>query len=117
METIVGEGCEELPAGLSVTGHAEVIACQSAVDKTGNRRLDGATLYTTAEPCFMCSYVIRQCRLSLIVYGTETPGVGGVTSELPILTDSGLSNWAPPPRVLGGVLQKECRNLRTADND
>jgi tRNA(adenine34) deaminase len=56
---LIGEGIEQLPAGQLLTGHAEVLACQRAVDKIGSRFLRGATLYSTAEPCFMCSYVIR----------------------------------------------------------
>lgn len=108
---IVGEGCEELPSGVNITGHAEVLACQSAVNQTGSRRLVGATLYTTAEPCFMCSYVIRQCGISLVVYGVETPAVGGITSSCPILTDEALSTWSPAPGVLGGVLRRECGML------
>jgi tRNA(adenine34) deaminase len=32
---IIGEGIEQLPAGLLLTGHAEVLACQQAVEKTG----------------------------------------------------------------------------------
>src|SRR3954454_2618534 len=66
---IFGEASEALPAGTSVTGHAEVLACQAALDRTGRRELAGAALYTTAEPCFMCSYVIRQLRVALVVYG------------------------------------------------
>ena len=114
---IVGEGIEELPTGTNVTGHAEVLACQMALDATGRRRLHGATLYTTAEPCFMCSYVIRQCGISQVVYGLETPTVGGVTSSLPILTDANLAEWNPPPRVLGGILQAECHSVRSTERE
>src|SRR3954454_13439355 len=66
---IVGEASETLPMGTSVTGHAEVLACQEALDRTGRRDLAGAVLYTTAEPCSMCSYVVRQLGINLVVYG------------------------------------------------
>ena len=110
---IVGEGIEDLPAGVDVTGHAEILACQAATDQIGSTRLAGATLYSTAEPCFMCSYVIRQCEVSLVVFGVDTPNIGGITSSHPILTDMSLSGWRPAPRVLAGVLQNECGNLRS----
>lgn len=113
---IVGEGIDELPAGNSVTGHAETLACQSAVHHTGSKLLDGARLYTAAEPCFMCSYVIRQCGISLVVYGLDTPIVGGISSSMPILVDASLSDWLPPPRVLGGVLRDECRKLKQTNH-
>jgi tRNA(adenine34) deaminase len=108
---IVGEGVEGLPAGSDVTAHAEVIACQQAVDNLGSKQLDGAILYSTAEPCFMCSYVIRQCGISLVVFGKDTPDIGGVTSNLPILTYAQFENWLPPPKVLSGILQSECEQL------
>jgi len=114
---IVGEGIEDVPAGSSVTGHAEILACQSAVDRMGSRLLDGATLYSTAEPCFMCSYVIRQCGIALVVYGLDTPGVGGVTSRMPILTDPSLSDWMPPPRVVKGILSNECQELTPTNRE
>jgi len=60
---IIGEGIEALPTGSSITGHAETLACQAALDATGRRVLAGAVLYTTAEPCFMCAYAIRQLRI------------------------------------------------------
>ena len=109
---IVGEGFEELPNGTNVAGHAEIIACQDAVDRTGNKKLEGATLYTTSEPCFMCSYVIRQCGISTVAYGLDTPIVGGITSPLPVLTDSRLTPWMPPPHVIPGVLRNECQALK-----
>jgi len=64
---IVGEGVEQLPAGNILTGHAEVLACQQAIETLTVRSLEKAILYTTAEPCFMCSYVIRQCRIAQVV--------------------------------------------------
>ncbi len=111
---IVGEGIEELPTGMSITGHAEILACQMAVRQNGHRQLTGATLYTTAEPCFMCSYVIRQCGISLVVYGLETPVIGGITSSHPILTDGSLDGWETAPRVVGGILAEACQRLRSA---
>jgi tRNA(adenine34) deaminase len=99
--------------GTSVTGHAEVLACQEAPDRTGRRDLAGAAFYTTAEPCYMCSYVIRQLRVAMVVYGVETPLIGGVTSDHPILTDPALDPWRPAPVVTGGVLRADCERLKS----
>ena len=110
---IAGEGIEEVPGGNNLTGHAEVLACQNAVEQTGSRRLDGATLYSTGRA--LLHVFVRPSgspEISLVVYGLETPHIGGVTSAHPILTDAGLTDWKPAPRVLGGVLSDECRQLR-----
>jgi tRNA(adenine34) deaminase len=109
---IIGEGIETLPTGTSITGHAETLACQAALDATSRRDLAGAVLYTTAEPCFMCAYSIRQLRFGLVVYGIETPVIGAVTSIHPILTDRALDVWRPAPAVIGGVLREECERLK-----
>jgi len=101
-----------LPTGPSLTGHAEIIACQAAIDATGRKDLAGAVLYTTAEPCFMCAYVIRQLRIGLAVYGKEAPVIGAVTSIHPILTDPALDGWQPAPAVIGGVLREECERMK-----
>ena len=108
---IVGEGVEQLPRGNDPTGHAEVLACRMAAARLGSSRLEGAVLYSTAEPCLMCSYVIRKSGVASVVYGTAVPHVGGVTSSLPVLTTPSLDEWRPAPRVLGGVLAEECRKL------
>src|SRR5215472_4522090 len=84
---IIGEGIETLPVGSSITGHAETLACQAALDAIGRSDLAGATLYTTAEPCFMCAHAIRHLRIGFVVYGIDTPVIGAVTSIHPILTD------------------------------
>jgi tRNA(adenine34) deaminase len=110
--TIIGEGAETLPTGPSLTGHAEILACQAALDATGRRDLRGAVLYTTAEPCFMCAYAIRHLRVGLVVYGIDTPTIGAVTSIHPILTDPALDGWRPAPTVIGGILSDECERLK-----
>lgn len=111
---IVGEGAEELPNGSDPTGHAEVLACRNALARLGSSRLEGAVLYSTAEPCFMCSYVIRVSGIAAVVYGVAVPHVGGATSVLPVLSSSFLDEWRPAPRVQGGVLAEECRRLHGA---
>ncbi|MGE0456032.1 MAG: nucleoside deaminase [Vicinamibacteria bacterium] len=108
---IVGEGSEELPKGNDPTGHAEVLACRNALVRQGRSRLEGAVLYSTAEPCFMCSYVIRASGIAAVVYGVAAPHVGGATSVLPVLNSPLLDGWRPAPRVQGGVLAEECRTL------
>src|SRR5262245_73190 len=110
---VIGEGIETLPAGTSITGHAELLACQAAIDASGRKGLAGAVLYTTAETCFMCAYAIRQLCIGLVVYGIEPPQVGAVNSANPILTDPALDGWRPAPAVIGGILRDKCERLTT----
>src|SRR5262249_11764351 len=110
---IIGEGIEQVPSGNDPTGHAEILACREAVETLCLRNLHGAALYSTAGPCLMCSYVIRQLGIAQVIYGLETPMIGGATSSLPILTTAELNDWKPAPQIIGGVLAGECRRLRS----
>jgi len=96
---VLGESGEESPGGTVPFAHAELLAIQRAVRDTGRRQLPGAVLYTTHEPCLMCSYAIRVTRLARVVIGVPTPEVGGVTSRHPILTSREVPGWGDPPRV------------------
>lgn len=105
---IISEGIEQLPNGMDITGHAELIAVQNAVTKVGQRSLPAnACLYSTAEPCFMCSYTIRNAGISQVVYCLDTPLTGGVSSSMPVLTEPSLNSWRPAPTIVSGILQRE----------
>lgn len=100
------EGAENLPSPLA---HAEILAILKAIKYTGSKELQNCILYTTVEPCFMCSYLIRQTKIKEVVFGTTTPETGGVSSEFPILTAISIRKWHPPPVVVDGVLKEECQ--------
>jgi tRNA(adenine34) deaminase len=110
-DRILAEGVEAVKARTDLTAHAEVEAIRAACAELKTTNLNGCILYTTAEPCFMCSYAIRQARISQVVIGRSAPGIGGVTSQHAILTDPSIENWTPPPQVIKGVLQGECEEL------
>jgi|SRR5690625_244981 len=106
--TEASEGSGELP---QMTAHAEMIAVLKAVQITANKDLSGTWLVTTVEPCFMCSYLIRQTGISKIIYGTTTDETGGDSSQFPFLTSDKIRKWAPAPEVVGGVMAAECRAI------
>jgi tRNA(adenine34) deaminase len=57
--------------------HAEILAIHKACKILGTWRLTGHTLYSSLEPCVMCSGVILQSRLDRVVYSaTDTKGGG-----------------------------------------
>lgn len=56
--------------------HAEILAIEKACDVIGNWHLDECVLYTTMEPCMMCSGAIVQSRIKKVVYGVENKKFG-----------------------------------------
>jgi tRNA(adenine34) deaminase len=108
---IIAEGIERVKGKNDLTAHAEIEAVKEACAKLASSNLEGCTLYTTAEPCFMCSQLIRQTRISQVVFGRRVPHIGGVTSKFPVLTDATCDKWSPPPVVVAGILADECEQL------
>jgi guanine deaminase len=51
------------------TAHAEVMAIRMACRDLGAIHLEGATIYSTTEPCPMCFAAIHWARISRIVFG------------------------------------------------
>jgi tRNA(adenine34) deaminase len=98
-----------------VTRHAEMVAISSAQKKLQSTSLDECTIYSTIEPCAMCSYAIRESRIGRVIFGLQSPVMGG-NSRWNILTDSGLNSTLPevfasPPSVLSGCLHHEVQSV------
>lgn len=108
---IVGEGLELGQTKNDITFHAEIEAIRDALKKPDTNKLTGTTLYTTHEPCLMCSYAIRHYQVEKIIYGLSVKDIGGHTSEFDILQTKTVSNWGPIPEVIGGFMETECRAL------
>jgi tRNA(adenine34) deaminase len=106
----IGEGREAGRSKKDITCHAEIEAIRDALHQ-GHLDLSGAILYTTHEPCIMCSYVIRHHQIARIVIGTEVPEIGGYSSLFPILTTPAIPKWGAPPQITLGVLKQECEAL------
>ncbi len=54
-----------------VTKHGEIIAIEKANKIMNNWRLPEATLYTTLEPCNMCSEVINESKIKKVIYAAK----------------------------------------------
>jgi tRNA(adenine34) deaminase len=103
-----------------ITRHAEMVAISSAQKKLRSTSLDECTIYSTIEPCAMCSYAIRESRIGRVIYGLRSPLMGG-NSRWNILTDTGLSSTLPeafasPPDILPGCLHREVEKVFQARN-
>lgn len=98
-----------------VTRHAELIAISEAQKVLGRRDLADCTLYTTVEPCAMCSYAIRETRIARVIYSIKSPVMGGL-SKWNVLRDRELSQAMPEvfgavPEVIAGLLRHEAEKV------
>ena len=65
---VLAEGWNEVTSSNDPTAHAEVTAIRRACQAVGSYSLEGATLYTSCEPCPMCLASAYWARISRIVY-------------------------------------------------
>jgi tRNA(adenine34) deaminase len=63
------------------TYHAEILAINKACKKLKTWHLDDCILYTTMEPCVMCSGAIIQSRIKKIVYILENESFGNIKNN------------------------------------
>ncbi len=90
------------------TAHAEMLALREAAASIGNYRLEGATLYSTLEPCVMCAGALVAARVGRLVFGARDLRFGGVRSKFR-LADSELLNHRV--EIVEGVRGAECLAL------
>jgi hypothetical protein len=97
---------------MDISGHAELIAIRNACSALQTLDLSGCTLYTTAEPCFMCSYAIRQTHISKVIIGRPASKAGGISSHPLILRDAQIAGWGGmfvPPEQEPSAAEKSNR--------
>lgn len=97
---VVGEAAEQVPNGPRRFAHAELLAVEASLRATGRRSLESATLYTTAEPCILCGYAVREARIARVVVGRPSGETGSVRSRFPVLTADWVERWGPPPEIV-----------------
>ena len=66
---IIGKGFNQRILKNNSVYHAEIVAINDACKTINSWRLDGAVIYTTLEPCFMCLGAIMQARIRKVIFG------------------------------------------------
>lgn len=61
--------------------HAEIIAINKACKKLKTWHLEECTLYTSLEPCMMCTGAIIQSRIKRIVYSNANQNFGAIENQ------------------------------------
>ncbi len=108
---LLAEGHNRTVADADPTAHAEVVALRAATIRRGDWRLEGATLYTTLEPCAMCSGAIVLARVARVVYAAPDPKAGMAGTLGNLLQDARLNHRC---LVTPGVLAEASAELLQA---
>jgi guanine deaminase len=92
--------------------HAEVNAIREAARVLSDPNLSGAILFSTCEPCPMCSSLAVWANLTTIVYGAsieETAELG--KARIHVSVNDVVAKSPVMIEVIGGVLREECLAL------
>jgi tRNA(adenine34) deaminase len=110
---ILAEGSNEVDARHDPTAHAEIVTIRRACEALGVTDLRNATLYSTLQPCGMCSMASIWSKIGKIVYGAERGQVHDMYFEdrhfdtMDFIRDAFKDDIV----LRGGVLGEECAKL------
>jgi tRNA(adenine34) deaminase len=107
----VGEGHNTVRADRDPTAHGEIVAIRDAWRRLGTwQQLIGGTLYTSCEPCLLCSFVITQIGIGRVVFaarGMDVPTYRpllGADLTVAAAWVNAQSDW-PPLEVVGDFMR------------
>ena len=86
---VISKGHNSVEKSKDAIMHAEIIAIRKAQKIVGDWRLSECYLFSTIEPCIMCTSAAILSRIDTIIYGAEDPKFGGIKSliNIPELKD------------------------------
>jgi|SRR5690349_3100529 len=119
-DEIIGAASPALGSQADPTAHAEIMALRAAALHLGSRVLKEAVLYSTLEPCPMCTSAAIWAKCSAIVFGAsqedaiavnELSGAHRTFRQIPIKARYVAERGAPPIAVFEYFLHLECKEL------
>ena len=110
---IVAEGHNEVGLQHDPTAHAEMVAIRRACARLQREDLRGAVLYSTLQPCGMCTMASIWAHIGRIVYGAGRGAVHAMYFEGRSLdiTDFIIDAYRTDLEVAGGVGAEACAAL------
>jgi tRNA(adenine34) deaminase len=114
-DEIIAEAINQVFRQTDESRHAEIIAISLVRKSLGKKSLRECTIYTTVEPCAMCSFCIRAAGIGRVVYALRSPVLGGI-SRWDILRDRTLARRLPflfrsAPEIVTGVRALEAQKV------
>ncbi|MGE0226775.1 MAG: nucleoside deaminase [Acetobacteraceae bacterium] len=110
---LIAEGCNEVDLHCDPTAHAEIVTIRRAGAKLRTPDLRGVTLYSTLQPCGMCTMASIWAKVTRIVYGAGRPDVHAMYFEDRHLDTEDFirDSFREDLTITGGVLVEDCAAL------
>jgi len=110
-DEIISEAFTTVRRDTDPTAHAEINAIRAAAKKLGNKLFD-CYLYTTYEPCPMCTSAAIWAKMKGVVYGA---GMNDQTESHPqritIAASEIIKNGTPELELYPEFMRDECKKL------
>jgi tRNA(adenine34) deaminase len=90
------------------TAHAVLRVLQATARKLGTRRLSEVTIFTTHEPCAMCTGALVETRVRSLVFALADPDRGAAGSVVQLARHPSLPHQLS---VVSGVRESEAQRL------
>jgi tRNA(adenine34) deaminase len=109
----VARGVNRTAECCDATAHAEIVALRAAGSAHGDMRIEGTTLYSTLQPCGMCTFASIWAGVGRIVYGAGRDDVHEMYFEDRHLStlDYVADAYKDDLTLEGGILAGECAAL------
>ena len=85
-EEIIAKAHNKIVQSKDATAHAERLAISKACKKLKTDKLTGYSLFSTLEPCIMCSGAIALSRLDKVYYGASDVKTGAIEQGAKVFT-------------------------------
>jgi tRNA(Arg) A34 adenosine deaminase TadA len=111
--SVLLEAGNEVVASGDRTAHAELLICRRASVLWSREALAGSTLYTSTEPCVMCTGAIAWSGVNRLVFGISQAQMNAVFTHgrprfsVPQSCAHLLKDVQPPLEVVGPLLEDE----------
>jgi len=110
---IASRGHNEEHSHCDPTSHAEIVTIRRLCAEINSKDLSGYTLYSTLQPCGMCSVACLWANISVVVYGASRKNVSEALfveehlNTIDFIADSSHKDIV----VVPGILTEECAAL------
>ena len=116
---LVASGVNRTAEDCDATAHAEIVTIRAGGQAVGEMKIEGATLYSTLQPCGMCTMASIWAGVSRIVFGAGRGDVHRMYFEDRDLdtADFVRNAYKDDLELAGGVLAGDCAQLYFGPDD
>jgi len=93
------------------TAHAEAMALRKLGEHLKKTDFSGFTLYTTCEPCPMCTSAAIWAKVDTIVYGAGIPAITEFMPQISLRAKTVCEHSFKQVNVIQGFMEQECAQL------